>query len=108
MPCELYITTDRKATFLMIRSGPCTGKMRQFGQELAKFIQESGFTNVIILSSTTSPVSRERESNRQIPEVFAYVNNYIIKTNPKYYSCFGIRKFGYWLDESGIKKTKPH
>ena len=45
----------------------------------------------MILSSTVSPVKRERESNREFPEVFGYVNNYLYKkylnsnSNQSYY-----------------------
>ena len=41
----------------------------------------------------------------RIPEIHAYVNNHIHKTQPNYYEQYGIRKFGYWLQD--VKK-KPH
>ena len=41
----------------------------------------------------------------RIPEVFAYVNNHLIKKQPNYYDLYGIRKFGYWL---GDAKKKTH
>lgn len=41
----------------------------------------------------------------RIPEIFAYVNSHIYKNNPKYYETYGIRKFGYWIQE--VKK-KPN
>ena len=37
--------------------------------------------------------------------MYAYVNNHIFQTQPKYYEQYGIRKFGYWIDD--VKK-KPH
>jgi hypothetical protein len=74
--------------------------MRKFGDELTHFISTNGFSNVVVLSSTMSPVQRERNTNRLIPEIFGYVSNAIFKENPKYYEIFGIRKFGYWLQEN--------
>lgn len=50
-------------------------------------------------------MQRERNTNRLIPEIFAYVSSSIYKANPKYYDAYGIRKFGYWLTD--IKK-KPN
>ena len=51
-----------------------------------------------------SPVKRDRESNRELPELFAYVNNYLYKKSiadgQDYYSKNEIRKFGYWLGDS--------
>jgi len=51
-----------------------------------------------------SPVKRERESNRELPELFAYVNNFLhkkcIADGEDYYSKHSIRKFGYWLGDS--------
>merc|ERR1719158_920459 len=52
-----------------------------------------------------SPVSRERDSNRQLPEIFAYCNNFQFKTNKNYYNQNGIRKFGYWIQDV---KRRPH
>ena len=65
MPIEIYQSPDKKVTFFMMRASVAHGKMRKFGDELAKFIKDSQFVNTIILSSTMSPVKRERESNRQ-------------------------------------------
>ncbi len=69
----------------------------------------TGFRNIIILSSTLSPIKRERDSNRQIPEIFAYVNNYLYKKTlaegKSYYDKYSIKKFGYYLGES---KRKSH
>ena len=62
-----------------------------------------------MLSSTLSPVKRERESNRDFPEIFAYVNNHLHKKcnaeGKSYYEKYGIRQFGYWL---GADKKKAH
>lgn len=78
--------------------------MFPFGAEFTKFVEGSGFKNLVILTSTLSPVKRERESNREIPEVFAYVNNFLhkacIESGKDYYEKYGIRKFGYWLGDS--------
>jgi len=54
-----------RLTFLIIRSGVLSGQMRKFGDELSQFVKEHGFTSVVVLSSTLSPVQRERNSNRQ-------------------------------------------
>ena len=51
--------------------------MRKFASELTAFVQESGFKDVALLTATGSPVGRERQSNRQVPEVFAYCNNFL-------------------------------
>ena len=64
MPCEIFHSAEKKLTFLMMRSGPCPGKMRQFCDELCAFVKKSGFSNVVVLTATMSPVKRERESNR--------------------------------------------
>lgn len=53
-----------KLTFLVLRSGVLSGQMRKFGDELCAFIKNGGFSNVVILTSTISPVSRERNTNR--------------------------------------------
>lgn len=47
-----------------MRSSVLHGKMRKFGDELVKFVESSGFSNVIILTATMSPVKRERDTNR--------------------------------------------
>ena len=36
----------------------------------------------------------------RIPEIFGYVSDSIYQANPKYYEAYGIRKFGYWLNEN--------
>ena len=80
MPAEFYVSKEHNLTFLMVRSGP-VGGMRKFCDELVAFIEQVEFTNVAIITSTMSPVARERESSRQIPEVFAYCNNFLYKSN---------------------------
>jgi hypothetical protein len=56
-----------------------------------------------------SPIKRERESNREIPEIFAYVNNTLYQNSlaggQSFYEAHQIRKFGWWL---GDCKRKPH
>lgn len=79
--------------------------MRKFADELVAFIISTDFAKVVLLTSTLSPVSRERDSNRLIPEVFAYCNNFMFKSNRNYYNQNGIRKFGYWIQET---KRRPH
>ena len=64
LPIEIYQSPDKKVTFFLMRSGVAHGKMRKFGDELAKFIKDNQFSNTVILSATMSPVKRERESNR--------------------------------------------
>jgi len=49
--------------------------MIEFGQAFTSFVGSLGFTDIKILTATVSPIKRERESNRQVPEIFAYVNN---------------------------------
>src|SRR5438876_1040339 len=51
LPIEIYQSPDKKVTFFLMRSSVAHGKMRKFGDELAKFIKESGFSNTIILSA---------------------------------------------------------
>lgn len=85
--------------------------MREFGAALASFITEVGFKQVTVLTSTISPVKRDRESNREIPEIYAYVNNFLYKqyandsTKKTFYDDNQIKKFGFWL---GDQKKKPH
>jgi predicted ATP-grasp superfamily ATP-dependent carboligase len=59
LPAEIFVSSPsstNKLTFLVLRSGVLSGMMRKFGDELSNFIKTSGFTNVIILTSTMSPV----------------------------------------------------
>lgn len=78
MPAEVYFSQEHNMTFLMVRSGP-TGGMRKFADELVAFIMATDFAKVVLLTATMSPVMRERDSNRLIPEVFAYCNNFMYK-----------------------------
>ena len=80
--------------------------MRDFQDELVAFIKDYKLSSVVILSSTMNPVRRERESNRQIPRVFGYANNFLFKKNDrKFYEKYQIQKFGYWLAND---KKKGH
>ena len=94
MPCEIYQTADAKKTFMVLRGGVCQGKMFQFGQAMNKFCEDSKFSNIAILTSTVSIVKRHRESNRDLPEIFAYVNNFLHKKccdeGKDYYEKYGI------------------
>ena len=96
MPAEIWFSAEHNMTFLMIRSAP-VGGMRRFADELVAFIMSTEFARVVLLTATLSPVSRERDSNRLIPEVFAYCNNFMFKSNRNYYNENGIRKFGFWI-----------
>ena len=100
MPLEFWLSTDGKATYMICRSGASC--IRSFCEEFVVFVQNQGFANVAILTATGSPVSRERTSCRQIPEIFAYCNDALLKTQPEYYKNNGIRKFGWWIEE--VKK----
>jgi len=104
MPAEIWHSAQHKLTFLLVRS-TVKGGMRKFTDELIAFVKTVGFANVAILTATMSPIKRERESNRQIPEVFAYLNNHLYKSNPNFYDQNGIRKFGTWIQD--VKK-RPH
>jgi predicted ATP-grasp superfamily ATP-dependent carboligase len=64
LPGEIFNDPTAKLTFLNIRSGPVSGQSRKFGAELTQFIKTHNFKDVVILSSTLSPVNRERHSNR--------------------------------------------
>ena len=79
MPCELYISGDAKYSFFVLRSSICSGMIRDFGDALVKIIKEKEIKSVTVLTSTMSPVKRERESNRDFPEIFAYVTNSLDK-----------------------------
>lgn len=103
MPVEFWLSPDGKKTYMVVRSAVIGGQMRAFSEQLRNFVQTNGFADVAILTATISPVKRERESNRQIPEIFAYCNNYLYKQD--FYSRMKIRKFGWWI--SDVKK-KPH
>lgn len=93
-----------------MRGGVSGGKMKLFCRALAALSALVGFKNIIILSSSGSPVKRGRESNREIPEVYAYVNDFlhkgtIEKKGKTFYEHHNIRQFGYWIAEA---KKKPH
>jgi len=69
-----------------------------------------GFASVIILSASMSPVKRGRESNREIPELYAYVNDFLHKSlmetkGKTFYELYNIKKFGWWIEDA---KKKPH
>jgi predicted ATP-grasp superfamily ATP-dependent carboligase len=67
LPAELYVSGPgqaNKLTFLVLRSGILSGQMRKFGDELVSWINSNGFSNVVVLTSTISPVQRERNTNR--------------------------------------------
>ena len=63
MPVEFWLTADAKTTFMVVRTS-VNGSMRSFSEELVTFVQEQGFANVAIVTSTANPVSRERQTNR--------------------------------------------
>lgn len=64
LPAEVYYSAERKVTALVVRSGVLGGRERAFGKELKQFVKSNGFSRVVIFSSTMSPVSRERDTNR--------------------------------------------
>jgi len=100
MPVEFWLTADGKKTYMVVRSS--ASDIRSFSAELIEFVKSSGFSSVAILTSAFSPIKRERDSNREIPEVFAYCNEHLNKLD--YYKKVGIRKYGWWIDI----KVKPH
>lgn len=73
MPVEFWLTADGKQTLMVVRSQ--ASDIRAFCDELVAFVNTHGFANVALLTSAFSPIKRERDSNREIPEVFAYCNN---------------------------------
>lgn len=81
MPVVFYMSANNKYTFLVMRTGVTSGNMKRFGAALCHFIAEAGFKQIFLLSSTSSPVRRGRESNREIPEIYGYVNNVLYKTH---------------------------
>ena len=99
MPVEFWLTADGKSTLLVARSA--ASDSRAFSDEFVTFVKSHGFKSVALLTSAFSPLKRERDSNREIPEVFAYCNDYLEKQD--YYNQVGIRKYGWWID-----KKKPH
>lgn len=111
MPCEVYYSNDGQYTFLILRSGIVHGRMWPFGFAFTDFVKRCEFRDVSILTGTVSPVRRGRESNREIPEIYAYVNNHLHKKTKEengdktYYETYGIKKIGHWL---GKDKTRAH
>ena len=79
MPVTLWRSPNSNYTFLVMRTGVTHGNMKKLGAALTHFIQEAGFKQVFLISSTMSPVRRDRGSNRDIPNVWAYVNNMLYK-----------------------------
>ena len=76
MPCEIWQSPDNKTTLLVMRTGTESGKARHFADELVNFTVAQGFSNVVVLTSTISPVKRGRDTNGDIPELYAYINNF--------------------------------
>jgi len=100
MPVELYLTADGKKTMLVLRGGATD--MRAFANAFKDWISETGFSGVALLSAAWSPVKRERDSNLEIPKLFAYCNKHL--ESQGFYEKQGIRKFGWWFEEK--HKTK--
>merc|ERR1712216_332555 len=97
-------------TFIVMRGGICEGRSKFFGIVFGIWLMSMGFSSVIILSGTMSPVARGRQSNREIPEPYVYVNNFLHKTlteskGKSFYDLYNIKKFGFWL---GDEKKRPH
>ena len=65
LPCEIYFNPEKKVTLFMLRSSIGKGRMRKFEEEFVKFYREGQFSNLVLLTSTISPIKRGRESNRQ-------------------------------------------
>jgi hypothetical protein len=98
MPVEFWLSADGTKTLMLSRSA--ASDSRSFSAELVEFVNAHGFTGVALLTSAFSPIKRERDSNREIPEVFAYCNEHLEKQD--YYNKTGMRKYGSWID-----KKKP-
>ena len=83
--------------------------MRPFGEAFTDFIASMGFKSVSILTSTMSPIRRERVSNRDLPDIYGYVNDNLYKSalaaGTNWYDTHQIKQFGHWLGEH---KKKPH
>jgi len=110
MPVEVYVSTDGQYTFLLMRSSIVSGRMWPFGFAFAAFVAQCQFRDVTILAGTMSPVRRARESNREIPEIYAYVNNHLHRkskdeNNKTFYETNNIKKMGHWL---GADKKRAH
>lgn len=99
MPVEFWLSKDGKKTYMVSRSAACDS--RAFSAELVEFVKSHGFSSVALLTSAFSPIKRERDSNREIPEVFAFCNEHLEKQD--FYNKTGMRKYGWWID-----KKKPY
>ena len=64
MPCEVFVSNDKRFTFIIFRTSIVGGKMLEFGQVFTALVASLGFTDIKILTATMSPIKRERESNR--------------------------------------------
>lgn len=64
MPVEIYYSPSKNATFFIMKSSTYSGKSRLFGEELIKWIVDTGFASVTVLTETMNPIRRYRESNR--------------------------------------------
>ena len=51
-----------------------------------------------------SPINRSRETNKQIPELFAYANNHIMEKEPAFYANHSLPKFGAWMESAKKRK----
>ena len=98
MPVEFWLSADGKKTYMVSRSA--ASNTRSFCEEFVEFVKVHGFSSVALLTSAFSPIKRERDSNREIPEVFAYCNEHLEKQD--FYNKTGMRKYGWW-----IEKKKP-
>ena len=65
---------------------------------LVAFVELAGFSNIVVLTASVSIVKRERESNRDIPQIFGYCCNSMLNGG-KYYEENKIKKYGWWVDE---------
>lgn len=74
VPNEVYSHPEKKVTVFAFRSGVSKGRLQEFVDEIEKWFTDSGFENLIILTSTYNPVRKIRVSNAQIPKLFYYEN----------------------------------
>jgi hypothetical protein len=101
MPVEFWLTADGTKTLMVLRGG--VSQMRTFAEEFKKFIVDHGFSSVALLTAGVSPLMRERHSNIEVPEIFAYSNKHL--EDKDFYNKQGIRKYGWWIDPSKYKKA---
>lgn len=100
MPVEFWLTADGKKTLMVVR---CKfSDMLTFTNDFKKFITESGFASVALLTGSWSPCKRERETIREMPEVFCFANEVLEKQD--FYEKNSIRKFAWWIE----KENKPY